>query len=162
MANEHYRKHAVPNSPTLLVIVVLLGLAGGTLAHRYGHGRIVGLLSLAVLGVVQLTQEQRERGAQRIREALRRADLGIRKAALHMEVDPSDFERALKGEQKLDLWRLEMLPDAFWREYWPLLARDKGAPQIFSTWLTVLPHLFVIEEEKQDEDASKKYGVAAV
>jgi hypothetical protein len=148
MAKTTYKVRAVLASPTMLVFMVGLGLALGIQAHRYGHGRHVGLAALAILGAVQLTEAHRTQTAERIREALRRADIGIRKAALHMQMDPSDLERALKGIKPLDVWRLEMLPDTFWREWWPLVARDKGSPEIFSTWLQVLPHLFAIQEDK--------------
>jgi hypothetical protein len=131
-----------------LALAIALGLAVGLFASMHGCGRVIGTVALFGLGAVHLSEAQRRDAANRIREALRRADIGIRKAALHMELDPSDLERALKGERTLDLWRLEMLPDQFWREYWPLVARDKGAPEIFSTWLQVLPHLFALKEEK--------------
>lgn len=98
-------------------------------------------LTLIILGLVLLTDDQRRTAANRIREALRLADLGIRKAALHMELDPSDFERALSGERKLDLWRLEMLPDAFHQHFHLLGLRDRGLPDTAMAALKIAPAL---------------------
>lgn len=128
------------HSPRLLtLLVVLLGVAVGALLTRYGFFGETVLSALFSLGLVQLTDDQRQRAAGRIREALRRADITLGAAAADMRMDQAELTRALAGERKLDLYRLEMLPDVFWREYWPLLARDKGLPDIFHTWMKALP-----------------------
>ncbi len=123
------------------VLAVALGLAVGAWSAQHGLAGPVAALAFIALGVVQLSEQQRQHSAAMIREALRRADIGIRKAALYMDMDPSDFERALTGVRKLDWWRLEMLPRAFWVELWPLIAEDKGVPAIFRTFLRILPAL---------------------
>ncbi len=87
--------------------------------------------TVVVAGLVQLAEQQRHTTEQRIREALRLSDLSITKAALHMNLDPSDFEKGLRGERKLDLWRLEMLPEEFSKHYATLTLIDKGVPTYF-------------------------------
>lgn len=123
--------------PTTLAVVC--GALIGVCASVNGYGHIVAYTALIGLGAIQLTEDIMRREASMIREALRRADIGIRKAALHMEMDPSDLERALNGTRKLDWWRLAMLPDAFWQELWPLLAEARGVPSSFRTFLKVAP-----------------------
>jgi hypothetical protein len=126
-------------SPLFAVIVLTLGFVLGTVLALWGYGVPVAGFALTLTGLVQLSEDERRRSADRIREALRLADIGIRQAARIMEMDPADFERALTGERKLDLWRLEMLPASYWQEFWPLLARDKGNPASFRTFAQILP-----------------------
>lgn len=88
-------------------VVIVLGMA---FALFQLPREVVHLLTaLVALGVICLTDEQ-QRGRELIhRETLRIADIGIRQAARIMELDPSDLERSLRGERKLDDWRLAML-----------------------------------------------------
>ena len=101
---------------------------------------------LILIGLVALSDEQREAAQRRIREALRLADIAITKAALWMQLDRSDLERGLNGTMKLDLWRLEMLPDAFHQHYHLLGLRDRGLPEYAKTALKIYPALNVQKE----------------
>lgn len=85
-----------------------------------------GLIGL--FGLVVLSDEDRRAAANRIREALRLADIGLRKAALYMNLDHADLQRALSGERKLDFWRLQMLPRIFHQHLNILTLRDIGLP----------------------------------
>jgi hypothetical protein len=142
---------ARPNQLTsmrLTVLIVGLGLSVGLYATSRGLGGETVLCSLFCLGLVQLTDNERRQVGARVREALRRADISLKDAAAQMRMDPADLTRALDGERKLDLYRLEMLEGKFHTEWWPLLARDKGLPEMFHTWLKSLPVLFAAKEEK--------------
>lgn len=142
------RPTALALSGTTWALVLVLGFALGVLVTVNGYAVPAALVTLVCLGVVQLTEQQREQAAGRVRDALHHAKIGIRQAARIMEMDPSDLERGLSGERKLDLWRLEMLPDAFWQEYWPLLARDKGVPETFRTAIKSLPVWMTFDSER--------------
>lgn len=67
--------------------------------------------------------------ADLIREALRHADLSLRKAALWMEMDESLLERQLKGDGHLSHKRLLMLPLGFWQWFGLLQAERYGLPR---------------------------------
>lgn len=133
-----------PQSVTVLACVLSAALA--LLAWVHGYGEVVAYVCLIVLGVVRLEEDRRRRSAECIRTALRRADISVSKAALIMEMDHADLQRGLSGERKLDWWRLEMLPDVFWQELWPLLAETKGVPALFRTFAKVMP--FVDAQER--------------
>lgn len=133
-------------SPKLLALAIALGLSVGAFAWLNGYGAVAACAALAMLGLVQLAEGQQRKASDRIREALRRADISLGNAAAYMQMDQGDLTRALAAERKLDLWRLEMLPDTFWREYWPLLARDKGLPESFQTAARVLPMVLSMKE----------------
>lgn len=124
--------------PTLWALSVLFGLLVGTLAAQTGHGRACALVAIVGLTAVELSAAQRRLAELRVRTALRLADIGIREAAEIMGIDARDFERGLKGERKLDLWRLEMLPDRYHQEYWVVLAEEKGLPALSRTVLKML------------------------
>ena len=96
---------------------------------------------LLLLGLVMLSDDQRRAAANRIREALRLADIGITKAALYMNMDAAQFERGLSGEQTLNLWRLEMLPDPFHQHFHLLSLRDRGLPDYAKAALKIIPAL---------------------
>lgn len=129
--------------------VVALGLALGYLLALLGYAVPVAISTAVVLGVVQLTEEQRRAVSARIRQALLNCNIGIRQAARIMEMDPTDFERALSGERKLDVWRLEMLPREFQREYNVLALTDSGLPERFAKFLQIAPALPFIQTEKR-------------
>lgn len=106
----------------------------------YGPEWLVLIAFVAVLGLVELSEEQKRQKGGRIREALRAIDLSITKAAWTMgRMDPSDLEKALNGLRKMDVWRLEMLPIEFHQELWLLEARDRGLPERALTFLRILP-----------------------
>lgn len=100
-----------------------------------------------VLGLVMLSDEQRRTAAGRIREALRLADIAVTKAALWMALDKSDLERGLSGQQKLDYWRLEMLPEDFHRHFYLLGLRDRGLPEYAKTALKISPAVEALKEK---------------
>lgn len=133
-------------SPRTWALVMFAGFFLGVHLAMWGYAAPTAVTVAILLGAVELSEALRERGEWRIREALRRADIGICTAADYVGMDPSDFEKALrrKDGRKLDLWRLEMLPQQFWREYWPLIAQDKGVPALFHTFVQVLP---IIQKE---------------
>lgn len=126
----------------MLTLFTILLLAIAALGAINGVTWLTALSVFCVLGLVQLDEEQRQQTRERIREGLRRAGIPITKAAEHyMLMDPSAFDSALNGERKLDYWRLEMLPESFWQEYWVLLARDKGLPDQVRTFVHAMPAL---------------------
>lgn len=100
-----------------------------------------------VLGLVMLDDQQRQTAEKRIREALRLADISITKAALWMNLERSDLDKALQGLLKLDVWRLEMLPDVFHQHYHLLCLRDRGLPEYAKTSLKIAP---AVEEMKKE------------
>lgn len=127
-----------PQSVAFWLAALALGLCLGILAGVCGYGVPVALATVTILAAVQLDDARRrsmERAAWRIQEALRRADISILKAALYMEMDRADLHKALAGERKLDIARLELLPDRFHQEHWPLIAEDHGVPALFNTFL---------------------------
>lgn len=136
-------------SPVFFVLVIVLGLMLGVELGILGYGIPAMFVTLAGAGLVQLTDEQRRRTAARIRQALLSANIGIRQAARIMEMDPTDFERALNGDRKLDTWRLEMLPLEYQREYAVLLLADTGLPERINRLLQMVPALSFIQSEKR-------------
>lgn len=106
---------------------------------------------MLALGLVHLSEDQKRASGADIRLALRRADIPITKAARIMGMDASDLEKALNciPGRRLDWWRLEMLPDEFWQELWPLLAARKGLPQQAKTFVKALPVLLGIHGDKE-------------
>lgn len=132
----------------LTVLLCVLAFVGGAYLAINGLFGETVLCSLLSLGLVQLTEDQRQQVGARVREALRRADISLKSAAAQMQMDPADLTRALDGERKLDLYRLEMLEPVFHQEWWPLVARDKGVPEVFGTWLKALPVLFATSDKR--------------
>lgn len=84
----------------------------------------------ACFGLVALTDEQRRSATQRIREAWRLSDVSVTKAALWMALDRGDLARGLSGQQKLDFWRLQMLPKRVHQWLAVLELRDYGTPEL--------------------------------
>lgn len=120
-------------SPILWVTFCYALIAWGTVLS---NGALT-LFALALFGVVQLTDAHLRATAQRIREALTLCGLQQKEAAYLIGLDPSDFQKALDGQRKLDLWRLEMLPEDFQRHYSLLVLRDRGLPDYARTALKV-------------------------
>jgi hypothetical protein len=133
----------------LVVLLSILGFVFGVWLSLNGLHTELVLTSAFGLGLVQLAEDDRRKVGARIREALRRADISLKEAAALMHMDQGDLTRALCGDMKLDLYRLEMLPLKFHQEWWPLQARDKGLPEQFHTWLKTLPVLFGSEQERK-------------
>jgi hypothetical protein len=103
-----------------------------------------------VLGMVVLTDEQRAHAVKRIREALRMADISVSKAALWMNLELRDLERGFSCERKLDVFRLEMLPDAFHQYYALVSLRDRGLPPLSLTSLMVGPRVSFMQQDTDD------------
>lgn len=143
------RPTALTDSRFLYVAILPLGFVLGAVLALWGYAAPVALLTSTFGGLVQLTEEQRRRKANRIRQALLNANIGIRQAARIMEWDPADFERALSGERKLDAWRLEMLPIEYEREYNVLALTDSGLPERFAKFLQMAPALPFIQSQKE-------------
>lgn len=57
-----------------------------------------------------------------ISEALERARISHKEAALTMGIDPAQWSRQLHGDGHISFQRLQKLPASFWREFLPLLA----------------------------------------
>jgi hypothetical protein len=86
-----------------------------------------------VLGAAVLIGEEMRRAVERrIRDAMARAGITIKAAAVAFYGKPeraTDFEKALKGERPLDIARLEiLLGDEFARHYSTLTLLEKGPP----------------------------------
>jgi hypothetical protein len=128
--------------------VIPLGFILGVWLSLLGYGIPVVVSAMFTLGLVQLSDDQRRVVSARIRQALLNSGIGIRQAARIMEMDPTDFERALSGERKLDVWRLEMLPREFQREYNVLALADSGLPERFAKFLQMAPALPFISEKR--------------
>jgi hypothetical protein len=143
-----HRPNELTLSPALVGAVLLVGFSCGCWFSLIGYGIPVAVSTVATLSLVQLTEDQRRRVAWRIRTALQRANIGMVEAAQTMGLDPADWSRCLTGERKLDLWRLEMLPDAFHQEHWPLIAADRGLPESFNTFLQILPIVTVAARKR--------------
>jgi hypothetical protein len=58
--------------------------------------------------------------------AAARAGFTLGQLAAHMEMDPSNLSKVLRGNGHVSLQRLLKLPFAFWREFLPLLAEPVG------------------------------------
>jgi hypothetical protein len=136
-------------SPAFVAIVITLGLVLGMELGILGYGVPAMFITLAAAGLVQLTDDQRRRKAARIRQALLNSNIGIRQAARIMEMDPTEFERALSGERKLDVWRLEMLPIEFHRECNVLELADSGLPERLAKFLQMAPALPFINSDQR-------------
>jgi hypothetical protein len=108
-----------------------LALTGGAL-----------VLGMAV-HAVQLAEDERRAVEQRIRAAMKFADLSVNAASICYYGKPDrtpDFEKALKGERPLDVARLEiLLGDEFARHYATLTLIEKGPPTYIRKALKVLP-----------------------
>jgi hypothetical protein len=124
-----------------LVVVV------GTFALAVVFGRLlvfapswlcVLALTIGVIGVVSLPDDDRIATANRVREALSILQIPISIAAEHyMAWDYREFKRALNGETKLDWWRLVMIGSEFRRVYAMLELRDLGLPTFAQTALKI-------------------------
>lgn len=66
--------------------------------------------------------------AARVVQALHLADISVEKAAVWMDVDPSQLRRQLAGDGHLSYRRLTQLPCEFWRWWALLVAEDVGLP----------------------------------
>lgn len=58
--------------------------------------------------------------------ALSRAGLSHKQACAHMDLDASNWAKALQGNGHVSLQRLLLLPVAFWCEFLPMLAEPVG------------------------------------
>lgn len=134
-------------SNRVFVLLSILGFLVGAYCALEGRHTELLLISISGLGLVQLEESKRRGVGDRVRDALNRAHIPLKEAAAIMKMDQGDLTRALNGEMKLDLYRLEMLPDEFHQEWWPLQAHAKGVPELFKTWLKVLPVLVAVEDE---------------
>lgn len=103
-------------------------------------------LTFSTLGLVALSDDQRRETANRWREALAAHQISITKAALYMNWDVRELERALAGERKFDLWRTEMLPVEVRQTYALLTLRDLDVPEMVRTFLKARPHLQAMKE----------------
>jgi hypothetical protein len=79
---------------------------------------------------VTVEPEILRRHALRIKTALRYADISPSKAAVWMNLDPSQFARQLEGEGHLSYTRLVKLPASFWSWLAVLIAEDVGLPLV--------------------------------
>jgi hypothetical protein len=105
------------------------------------------MLILLFITTVLLDDEQRRAVAARVREALRLADVGIGKAALYMGMGPQDFEKCLNAERPLNVWRLELLPREFHRNYHMLALLADGLPERIDHAIKMgLPQLMSLKE----------------
>jgi hypothetical protein len=68
--------------------------------------------------------------ADRIKTALRYADISPTKAALWMSIDPRQFDRQLNGEGHISYTRLVMLPVLFWQWFGLLIVVQVGLPLV--------------------------------
>ena len=68
--------------------------------------------------------------ADLIREALQKAGISLKAAALWMQIDCAQLERQLHGEGHLSHRRLLMLPLIFWQWFSVLAVERYGLPRI--------------------------------
>lgn len=99
-----------------------------------------------VLGLIALSEDQRRTATERIREALRLANIALSEAAFIMRMAHSDLTRGLSGERKLDHWRLEMLPPVYHQHHALLELRDRGLPEYAKTALKISPAIELKKE----------------
>lgn len=126
-------------------VVIVLGTFVVMVHLPVSISLIVALAS--TLGLVSLADEDRRATAQRVREALSILRIPIKTAAeQYMDTDMRSFERALAGEQKLDLWRLAMIGPEFRRVYALLELRDLGLPQLARTAIKIEPAVQSMKE----------------
>lgn len=132
--------------PRTLADVLWLVLTALLVLWAQVNGYLVLTLSAAavalVLGAVllPLSEEAIRCKANRIREALRLADISPTKAALYIYGDEKrlpDFVNALSCNRALDAWKLELLPDEFHRIYAVLELRDRGLPLLAQAFLKI-------------------------
>jgi hypothetical protein len=83
-------------------------------AENTGSTAINSNVDEAPLGQLDLTSA--------ITEALERARISHKEAALTMGIDPAQWSRQLHGDGHISVQRLQKLPASFWREFLPLLA----------------------------------------
>lgn len=125
--------------PTPWVLGLVLAYLVGWWLAMHGCERYVVLLCLFVGGLVELSEQQRQGLVGDFRDALRQTDVGIRKAALHMGIDASDLEKMLRGLQRFDVWRIEMLPDETKRCFYFNRAQRLGLPTFVRQALKMAP-----------------------
>jgi hypothetical protein len=99
------------------------------------------------LGLVALAQPERDAERDEILDALDAAHLSQADAARIMRMHRSDLNNALAGLQKLDTWRLAMLPVEFkrWRHVYGL--HRVGLPEIVKVAIKIVPTLLDLESE---------------
>jgi uncharacterized membrane protein len=124
---------------SLFVVVVGVGLWLGTRFAASGYGLHAICAASWCIGLVQISDERRREVAQALRDALKETNIGVRDAAAHMQLDPADFSRALTGERKLDIWRIEMLPVETRRCFYFFRAQRLGLPTFVQRALKIAP-----------------------
>jgi hypothetical protein len=86
---------------------------------------------ILVISAVMVAEHLKASEANRIRQALRCADISLEKAASYMELDKSLLRRQLDGEGHLSHTRLLLLPETFWQWYHLLGSAERGMPAVF-------------------------------
>lgn len=88
-----------------------LGVAAGCWLSLNGYAHTTVVACVVVAGFVQLSELHRQAFIEDFKAALRDTNLDQCEAAHAMKLDPSDLGKMLRGDQRFDVWRLEMLPD---------------------------------------------------
>lgn len=125
--------------PLSLGLLCVLAFAIGAWMAVHGYEQQLVVACFTVGGLVQLSESHRQSLVEDFRFALRDTDLGIRKAALHMSIDPSDLERMLGGLQRFDVWRIEMLPEETRRCFYFRRAQRLGLPTYIRHAVKMIP-----------------------
>lgn len=133
------RSSPQPWGPTTWGLAFVLAFLIGVWLGLNGYAKPAVIASFVIGSLVQLPESQRQAVIGAFRDALRVTDLGFRKAALHMGLDPSDLRRALEGEQRFDVWRIEMLPDETVRCFYYFRAVRLGLPALVQSALKMGP-----------------------
>jgi hypothetical protein len=106
------------------------------------------VMLMSVFGLVQLNERQRDEVAEDFRNAVMHdTPLGLVNAARHMGINDSDLGKMLRGGQRFDIWRIEMLPEETQRCFYFRRAQRKGLPTFICRALKIVP-AFQVDMER--------------
>lgn len=127
-------------APMRWVFCVVLAYAVGLWLAINDYARLTVPICLFVGGFVQLSELCRQAFVADFVDALTDTHLSQRDAAKHMGLcDPSDLGKMLRGEQRFDAWRIEMLPDETKRCFYFRRADRLGLPEKIRRAVKIAP-----------------------
>ncbi len=121
----------------VLALLVVLGFTLGVWMALAGYVLHTIVAASWCIGLVQLADQRQRDVNDAFRDAIRITDIGLCDAAKWMGLDPADLTRALALDRKLDLWRIEMLPDETVSLFYVLRAQKLGLPTFIRRALDV-------------------------
>lgn len=129
----------MPWAPMTWGLLTVFGFCCGVWLAQHGYAQPAVSLCFLTGGFVQLSEICRQAFVQDFNDALTDTHLHQRDAAHWMKLDPSDLGKMLRGDQRFDVWRIEMLPEETRRCFYFRRTKRLGLPEFIRTAVKMVP-----------------------